>query len=185
MLEDVMRERDGFRFGRISIFNHWIVALLFLTVLGLGFYLDYVGSGRAVRGPWMEVHKAAGVVLLGFALWRITWRLAHGFPKDLAPMPAWQKASAKMAHWLLLFAIVAMPVSGILMSLYGERGINVFGLFTIPAQPENELVNRLSHITHEGLAYMVSGIILLHVGAVVKHHLIDKDDTLKRMLRTK
>lgn len=180
-----MREKEGFRFGLMSIINHWSVAIVFLCVLGLGFYLDYVGSGRAVRGPWMEVHKAAGVVLLGLALWRICWRLLHGFPKDLGPMPAWQKASAKMAHLLLLFAIVAMPLSGILMSLYGERGINVFGLFRIPPQPENELINRLAHLTHESLAYIVSAIILLHVGAVVKHHVIDKDDTLRRMLRSK
>lgn len=180
-----MREREGYSFGLVSIINHWIVALIFLGTLCLGFYLDFLGSGRALRGPWMEVHKAAGVVLLGFAVWRIIWRLRQGFPKDTVEMPSWQKISAKLVHWALLFAIVVMPISGILMSLYGERSINVFGLFVIPAQLENELINRIADVVHESCAYLVSLTIFLHVGAVVKHHMLDRDDTLMRMIRTK
>lgn len=180
-----MKEREGFRFGVVSIINHWTVALLFLGVLGLGFYLDFLGSGRGLRGPWMGVHQAAGVVVLALALWRVSWRLFQGFPKDTNHMPAWQRISAKLVHWILLFAIIAMPVSGVLMNLYAERPINVFGLFTLPAQPENELITRFANIVHGGLAYIAGATIFMHVAAVVKHHVIDKDDTLKRMLRTK
>ena len=178
-----MKEKHGFHFGRISIINHWTVALLFLFILSLGFYLDFVGVGRGLRGPWMGVHKAAGVLFLVLALWRIGWRLTQGFPRDVAPMPLWQRLSAKLAHWVLLLAILAMPVSGILLSLFSERAINVFGLFTLPALPENELVSRVAHFVHGTLSYIVAATIFLHVGAVFKHHLIDKDDTLKRMLR--
>lgn len=180
-----MKEKEGIRFGRISIINHWVNAIIFLSVLGLGFFLDYIGDGRAMRGPWMEAHKAGGVLLLILALWRVSWRFYNGFPKDVAPMPSWQKMSAKLVHWMLLFAIIAMPVSGILLSLYSERGINVFGLFTIAPQAENALISGLASLVHESLAYLVSGALLLHVGAVLKHHLIDKDETLKRMLNSK
>ncbi len=180
-----MRERDGSRFGIFSIINHWSVAILFLSVLCLGFFLDFAGDGRAMRGPWMEAHKAAGVLLLVLASWRVAWRLSQGFPKDTIHMPSWQKISAKLVHWLLLFASIAMPISGILLSLFSERAINVFGLFIIPAMPENELVSRFGNLVHEALAYLVSAIILMHVGAVLKHHLLDKDDTLKRMLSSK
>lgn len=180
-----MREKEGFRFGLVSIINHWANAIIFLSVLSLGFYLSFVGDGRAVRGPWMEAHKAGGVLLLVLALWRVSWRLFHGFPKDVTAMPTWQKLSAKLVHWMLLFAILAMPISGILLSLYGERSINVFGLFVVPAQPENELISRIAYAIHWSLAYLVSGAILLHVGAVLKHHLLDKDDTLKRMITSK
>lgn len=180
-----MREKEGFRFGLVSIINHWANAIIFLSVLSLGFYLSFVGDGRAVRGPWMEAHKAGGVLLLVLALWRVSWRLFHGFPKDVTVMPTWQKLSAKLVHWMLLFAILAMPISGILLSLYGERSINVFGLFVVPAQPENELISRIAYAIHWSLAYLVSGAVLMHVGAVLKHHLLDKDDTLKRMLTSK
>jgi cytochrome b561 len=180
-----MKEKEGIRFGRVSIINHWTNAIIFLSVLGLGFYLSFLGDGRAVRGPWMEAHKAGGVLLLVLALWRVSWRMFHGFPKDVISMPTWQKMSAKLVHWMLLFAILAMPLSGILMSLYGERSINVFGLFVVPAQPENELISRIAYAIHGNLAYLVSGALLLHVGAVLKHHLLDKDDTLKRMLTSK
>lgn len=180
-----MREKEGFHFGRISMINHWTIAVVFISVLSLGFYLNFVGSGRGLRGPWMGVHQAAGVVFLGLALWRISWRFLQGFPQDSAPMPAWQKLSAKLVHWVLLFVIVAMPVSGIVMSLFSERAINVFGLFTLQALPENELITRIAGGLHWWLSYLVLGALFLHVGAVLKHHFIDKDDTLRRMISTK
>ena len=180
-----MSEKLGYRFGWLSIINHWVSALLFLSVLGLGFYLDFIGDGRGLRGPWMGVHKALGVVFLVFAVWRLTWRLTQGFPKDVAPMPLWQKASAKIVHWALLFATIAMPVSGILLSLYSERAINVFGLLMIPAQQENGLIVYFAGAFHTYSAYLVCVVLFMHVGAVLKHHLLDRDDTLKRMLRAK
>lgn len=180
-----MKEKNGFGFGLISIINHWFVGLTFLGVLCLGFYLDFAGDGRGVRGPWMGVHQAAGSFVLIWATWRLCWRLTQGFPKDIVHMPLWQELSAKLAHWILLFSTIAMPVSGILLSLYSERSVNFFGLFILPAQPENELVSRFAYIVHGGLAYIVSATILMHVGAVFKHHLLDKDDTLIRMLKTR
>lgn len=177
-----MREKEGFHFGVISIINHWTVALIFIFTLALGFYLDFIGSGRALRGPWMGVHQAAGALFMGLAVWRLSWRLFHGFPQEVVHMPAWQVLSAKLVHWVLLFAIIAMPLSGILLTLYSERSINVFGLFVIPAQAENELITRIANTVHQTLAYIVSAAIVMHVGAVLKHHFIDKDDTLKRML---
>lgn len=180
-----MREKHGFHFGRISIINHWTMAILFISVLSLGFLLDFFGDGRALRGPWMEAHKAGGFILLMFGLWRVSWRLMQGFPKDVVHMPAWQHLSAKLVHWVLIFAIIAMPVSGILLSLYSERAINVFGLFVVPAQGENELISRIASGIHEVLAYVVAGTILMHVGAVLKHHVLDRDETLSRMLRVR
>jgi cytochrome b561 len=178
-----MREKQGFHFGLVSIINHWVNAVIFIGVLSLGFYLDYVGSGRALAGPWMGAHQAAGSVFLFLAFWRLTWRISQGFPKDIAPMPAWQKFSAELVHWALLFAIIAMPVSGILMNIFSERSINVFGLFSIPEQPENELISRIASTVHESLSYLAGLAIFMHVGAVVKHHIIDRDDTLVRMIK--
>lgn len=179
-----MKEKNDVRFGVISIINHWTNAVVFLAVLGLGFYLSHIGDGRALRGPWLEVHKAGGVLFLALALWRISWRFFQGFPKDLAPMPLWQRLAAKLVHWALIFAIVAMPVSGILLSLFSERGINVFGLAFISPQPENILISSIAVLVHKSLAYLVCGALFLHVGAVLKHHFLDKDKTLVRMLKT-
>lgn len=100
-------------------------------------------------------------------------------------MPTWQQLSAKLVHWVLLGAMIIMPISGILLSLYSERGINVFGLFVIPAQGDNELVSRFASMTHEVLAYVVAGSILMHIAAVLKHRLLDRDETLARMLRVR
>jgi len=68
-----------------------------------------------------------------FGLWRVFWRLKKGFPATVATMPNWQAKAAKISHRFLLLCILLMPISGIVMSLYKGRKIDVFGMFTIPA----------------------------------------------------
>lgn len=178
-----MREKQGRHFGVISILNHWCSAIVFLSLLALGFFLEFTGDGRGTGGPLMGLHKSVGVLFLGFACWRLGWRLLQGFPKDVASMPWIQEVAAKLVHWALLTATIVMPVSGILMSIYGNRSINVFGLFTVPAMPENEYINRIADGVHWAVAYLVALAVLMHVGGVLKHHLLDRDETLKRMIK--
>ncbi|MGB0719438.1 MAG: cytochrome b [Bdellovibrionales bacterium] len=177
-----MREKDGKNFTMISRLNHWGIAVFFLAMLGFGFYLAFGDIPRADKGPLMGLHKALGVVFLAFASWRVIWRLAQGFPKDIAIMPNWQSLAAKATHWALLAAVIIMPVSGVLMSIFSGRAVNVFDIVTIPAQPKNEAIQFAAHNMHEIAPYIIAALILLHAAAAVKHHAIDKDATLKRML---
>lgn len=169
-------------YNQISRFNHWFAALIVLGMLAFGLYLENAGLTREARGALMPIHKAIGVLFLLFALWRVGYRLTQGFLSPAAVMPAWQERASKFVHWVLLAAVLIMPISGLTMSLFSARAVEVFGLFTVPAFEKNESIAGIAHFAHGTTAYVLLAAIVLHVAAALKHHIVDKDATLARML---
>ena len=169
-------------YSAVSRFNHWLVAVVVIGMLAFGLYLENAGLERAARGELMAVHKAIGVILLVFVLWRVGYRLAKGFPASVAVTPKWQLAASKAVHWLLLGGIVVMPLSGLLMTIYKGRSIDVFGLITIPAQEKIAWISAASHTAHGWVGKLLVALILVHIFAALKHHFIDRDATLTRMI---
>ncbi len=178
--EHAVRETNTY--DAVSRVNHWIVAAAMIGMLGLGLYLEYGGLERDAKSPLLNLHKATGVLVLLYGVWRVGWRLVRGFPTPASAMPAWQESAAKTAHWILLMGILAMPVSGLLRSLYRGRAVDVFGVFTIPAPEKIEWISTVGAAVHTYLGYVLVAVVLAHVGAALKHHLIDRDSTLVRML---
>ncbi|MEM8571132.1 MAG: cytochrome b [Pseudomonadota bacterium] len=166
----------------ISRINHWIIALAIIMMTGVGFFLGRVMERGPEKAALLGTHKAVGVLVLIYGLWRVGYRLAQGFKADAAPMPAWQARAAHAVHWILLAAILIMPVSGIAGSYFRGRATEVFGLFTIPAGPEIEVLSGAASATHDFMALILLAALLLHIGGALKHHLIDKDTTLLRMI---
>lgn len=177
-----MTEKNGSRYSLTSILNHWVIGGVFLGMLIFGFYLAYADIPRADKGALMFWHKSIGASFIILALWRVVWRAIQGFPKDVSEMPLWQQISARITHWMLLLSLVVMPASGIAMNLYGGRDLNVFNVVTIPGFEKNEAISGAASFLHHNAPYAIMAIILLHVAAAVKHHVIDKDATLKRMV---
>ena len=170
-------------YGTTSRINHWVIAIAMIGLLGLGLYLEFGGLAREAKGPLRDIHKAAGVLVLIFGVWRVSWRLLKGFPAAASNMPAWQEKASMLAHWVLLAGIILMPVSGLLGSLYGGRDVAVFGFFTIPAQPKVEWLQTLGHVVHSWFGKAMAAVVVVHAAAALKHHFIDRDATLQRMLR--
>lgn len=169
-------------YGITSRINHWVIAIAMIGMLGLGLYLEFGGLEREAKGPLMGIHKAVGVLVLIFGTWRVTWRLLHGFPEPASTLPSWQESASKVAHWVLLVGIILMPVSGLLSSLYGGRDVSVFGLFTLPAQEKIDWLKSLGGGVHSWFGKALAAVVVIHAAAALKHHFIDKDNTLSRML---
>ena len=175
--------RDGARrYGLVSRVNHWVVGLVMLGMLGSGLALEYLSIARETSGAIMGWHKAVGVMVLIYGAWRVLWRLLEGFPEAASRMPAWQERTAAATHWLLLAAVILMPLSGLLMSLFGGRPVETFG-FTIPSPGEIEWLSRLAGEVHGIAGLALVALLVLHVGGALKHHFVDRDATLRRMLR--
>jgi cytochrome b561 len=172
---------DGVRFGAISIINHWAVATLIIVMIAIGLYMGELPRGAA-KGEWVDLHKSIGIIVLFLGAWRVLWRLIHRFPDDIARMPPWQQFVAKAVHILLLFAILAMPISGYMLSSMGGHPVSFFGLFDMPVLPQDKTIARAASQVHGVVAYMLIGLIALHVFGALKHHAVDKDATLRRML---
>ena len=179
----VTRWRDGaHHYGRVSRINHWLVAALVIAMLGSGLALEYASLAQGPAASLRDWHKAAGVIALLAILARVGWRLIQGFPGGTGgPMPVWQEKAARAVHWALLVTIVAMPVSGVLMTLFVGRPIDVLGL-TIPAAPQVGWLAQAARSIHATAGLALAGLVAIHVGAALKHHLIGRDGTLGRMV---
>lgn len=168
-------------YGLISRFNHWIVAVAMIGMLLSGLTMAYGPFARETVGEIRDWHKAIGVLVLGYGLWRIGWRLVQGFPDAASLMPLWQSRISKVTHWTLLGTVLAMPLSGVVMSIFSGRDVNAFGM-TIPAQAKVEWMSYAAGNVHHFAAIALCILLVLHVGAALKHHFIDRDATLIRMV---
>lgn len=177
-----IRMTDGpNRFGALSRLNHWIAAVAFLAALGLGLTLAYAGLDRETAGPLMNWHKALGLFVLGFGIWRVGWRLAQGFPQPAHPQPRWQAMTAKVVHIGLLGAILAMPISGIAMSVAAGRDVVVWSHTVISGITPLPWLETIAETVHEAAAPVLLLLLALHIGGALKHAIVDRDTTLRRM----
>ena len=166
---------------------HGLVALFIICLLCVGFYMDLSGNYRPM--PW---HKSFGMLALLVILPRVVWRLIEGWPKPVGHYNALERGLAKITHWVLLIGSLLMPLSGMLMSYNSGRGLFFFGLTLAMPNPDpanpgkvlplNESLAGLGANIHSALAYLLTVAIVLHVAGAIKHHTIDKDRTLLRML---
>lgn len=168
-----------------SRFLHWIIAVTLLGMIAAGFYM----SNFEVWALY-SIHKSIGVIIFGFILARVIWRLKNGWPESVRAYPKWEHGLAVVIHWLLLIGSVVMPISGMIYSGFSGHGFGVFGLSIVSAQytaageviPVNESLSEIGHEIHELAAFILVAAIILHVAGALKHHIIDKDRTLLRML---
>lgn len=169
-------------YDAMSRINHWLIGLAIIGMLASGLFMEFSGLPRADIRTVSGLHRSFGVLVLIFGLWRVVWRLVQGFPEAIPGMPSWQDTASKIAHWALLAGIIIMPVSGIASSVFAGRAVSVFGWFSIPAQAEIPAIDEFASATHGFVGRALAALVILHVLAALKHHFIDKDRTLTRMV---
>jgi len=172
-------------YGWVSIALHWLMAVAFIAMYALGSYmvdLDYYHSWYH-RAP--ELHKSIGILLAGLMLLRLLWNRWQPRPQDLG-RNAMLNRLAGAVHQLFYLLVLLLLISGYLISTAKGKPIAIFELLQIPALlAEDEQRGELAGDAHEILAHLFLFLALLHAGAAIKHHVIDKDATLLRMLRSK
>lgn len=170
------------RYGAVSKAFHWLSALLVIGLICVGLYMTNAEKTPAVF-PLYGLHKSFGIVVLALTLLRVLWHFASKKPALAESMKKWEKMAAKAAHCFLYFAMFAMPLSGWMMSSAKGRSVKLFDKVPLPDLVEEnvELGDRLAAF-HEYLAWALIAAIFLHAVAALKHHFVEKDVTLKRML---
>lgn len=175
--------RDSLRgYGLISILFHWGSAAAILLLFGLGFYVVYFGYSTTTYLPYAHLHYALGIAVFAVIILRIVWRLTSKTPASLSNKTT-VKLTVSAIKFLLYVLVLVVIVSGYLICTSDGQIIDVFGVFKMPAliQLENAGVN-IASLAHKYVAWVLGGIIILHVGAALIHHFIVGDRTLKRML---
>ncbi|MFY8275151.1 cytochrome b [Pseudoalteromonas sp. SSDWG2] len=170
-------------YGLIAIIIHWLVAASVVGLFALGLYMvELTYYDKWYKGS-LDLHKSVGLTLAVILLVRVAIRLSQTQPQPLTNDKV-QVLGAKFVHLLLYVLLLALFVSGYLISTADGRGIEVFGLFTVPAI--GRLVDNqedIAGIVHLYVAWTVIGAASLHALAALKHHFINRDRTLVRMLK--
>ncbi len=169
-------------YTRTAILLHWLVAVAIVSAFSVGIYMsDLPLSPQKLKlYSW---HKWAGVSIFTLVCVRLLWRLGHRPPPAPPGMPAWQDKVAQAAHHLLYVLMFAVPLSGWLMSSAKGFQTVVFGVLPLPdlLQKNVELGDTLRSV-HMLLNFTMAAIVIAHVAAAIKHHVVDGDTVLTRML---
>lgn len=170
------------RYTTTAISLHWLIAIGIAGTFSLGLYMHELplSPTKLQLYSW---HKWAGVSLFALIVVRLLWRATHAAPPLPAQMPALQRLAANATHWALYALMVAVPLSGWLMS--SAKGFQTvwFGVLPLPdLVAKDAALGDLLQDVHEALNLTMLGLVLLHAVAALKHHFIDRDDVLTRML---
>ncbi len=178
----------------ITVSLHWIVAATVFFLWPLGYYMATTRSYK-----FWPLHQSTGTVLLAVIVIRLAWRIKNGWPQPVSDYSRFEQKLAKTVHWTLAIALLVMPLSGLVSGYMGGYDITVFGWQIIPDVPNHAVVpadaiHKLRVIprsekmhdflqqVHIVFAWILAGAVGLHITGALKHHLLDRDGTLCRML---
>lgn len=171
------------QYGHISVLLHWIVALAVYGMFALGLWMVSLGYYDTWYHKAPEIHKSIGILLFVVVLFRLVWRKISPAPSPLSSYSRLTRISATLAHILLYLLLLSLLISGYLISTAEGQPISVFGWFYVPATLSR--IRDQADLAGDIHFYLAWGIVILsvlHALAALKHHFIDRDSTLKRML---
>lgn len=168
-------------YGGVSRLFHWLIAALIFILLIVGFAMADMALSETKLKVY-GLHKSFGLVVLALGVMRLLWRVLVTFPKPLPTHAFYERILAKTIHIVFYVSIIAMPLSGWLMSSAGEYSVNFFGLYEMPKIfPKDEKLFDFFREVHELFAFALMISIGLHIAGAIKHQLIDRDRTMTRM----
>lgn len=178
------------RYTAVAIALHWAIALLIIGMIAVGWIMDAMPGGPgSPKTEIIQIHKSVGITILLLTVARIVWRLMNPPPAE-PPMPKWQSLLANSVHILLYVMMLAMPLTGWIMAsaeisqhetrFFGTVEMYVPGIPGLPAETREGLADTFGSL-HSAGAWVIIGLLALHVAGAVKHQFIDKDGLLARM----
>lgn len=177
----LLRNSD-YRWGWVSLGIHWLTLLMVLGLVVVGLLMQELPNSPS-KIQIYGLHKSFGLTVLVLTVLRLVWRLAAGVPRPVPGTPRWQRAAASVTHGALYVLLLAMPLSGWLYNSASGFGLKWFGLFSLPKLGGYDPgVKQFALAAHETLFLALVAIVTVHALAALKHHYVNRDATLTRML---
>jgi len=194
--------RDATKYSKVAVVLHWLIALTIFAMIGLGWFMtdlpreapkqmsyDLFNWGiyswdlakeASPRTFYFGLHKSVGVTLLVLIAFRLFWRITHKAPAMLGSYKAWEVKLATGVHHLLYLLMLVIPVSGLLQAAASKYGVKWFEIKIIPGL-NNPAMREVFNQVHEVAVNLLVLVLILHIAGALKHKLIDKDGTMRRM----
>lgn len=176
------------RYSGVAMALHWLMAVLVAANLAGGHLIELAeeggATGKATAATLVMLHMSTGVTILALTIGRIGWRLGHAPPPWPTYMTRFERWAAGLVHLGFYALLLVLPLSGWAMQSTRQTPEPVpwFGLAALPPLPLPRSLAGLFHESHELLGWAMVALLLLHVGAALKHRWLDRDDILARML---
>jgi cytochrome b561 len=178
------------RYTIVAILLHWTSALCVLALIGLGLTMTHAALAPLRQFQLYQWHKSVGITVLALTVLRTVWRLAHRPPANPAGMPEWEHKAASSTHGVLYGLLVGLPLTGwavVSLSPFNIPTV-LYGLVPWPhlplaaVFPDRTLAESAFKLVHAYGAWLLTALLILHVAAALRHHLILRDGVLTRML---
>ncbi len=161
---------------------HWLIATLMLCLIPLGWYMTGLSNEDPMYYRALDLHQTLGLGMLVFFIAKVAWLVISPSPLLVGTHTKWEHRTAWAVHSLLYTAMFLLPITGYLFSTSQGDPVSIYDLFEIPGVTELSKESADLVITlHMYIAYSGATLIVIHILAAIKHHFIDKDETLIRM----
>ena len=171
-------------YGALSRALHWLIAIAIFGLMLVGSYMEGLPDDHAQRGAIYGLHKATGAVVLALVVIRVLWLTISPAPKLPDAISAGEQKLAKIVKHLMYMLMLAVPLSGLLMSTYFGSPVSIYGLFELPLFVEkNQEMAGIFHAIHGTSVTLLFGCIVLHIAGVIKHRRSGnpEEDVIPRM----
>ena len=171
------------RYTPVAIALHWLIAILIVGAFSLGLVMTDIPGLTPAKLKYYSWHKWTGVTILALVALRLLWRLFNTPPDYAEALPTWQAKASHGLHALLYLLMFAVPLSGYFYTLAAGVPVVYFGLVPLPEliAPDPALKPVLKSV-HYWLNMTMATAVAVHVAAALKHHFVDRDSVLRRML---
>jgi cytochrome b561 len=167
-------------YGIITRLVHWGMAIAIVGMFALGLWMVTLTYYSPYYQSAPDLHRSVGMLLLVLLVFRFAWRLASARPDD-SDLSKLERIAAPIAHWGFYVLLLALIVSGYLISSSDGRPVAVFDWFSVPALIHDKGLEQPAGQAHEFLAYLTIALAALHTAAALKHHFVDRSRVLTRM----
>lgn len=166
----------------LQIALHWVSALLLVALFSLGYYMTSLTKGAPGKGAWVNLHKSLGLTAALVIVWRVMVRVRRTAPPSIPGLGCWEMELARITHRLLYMCMVVMPLSGYLGSSFNQYGTRFWGVPLPRWGWVDDALQHMFYAVHRSTAYLLLGLVVLHVAGVIKHQWFDARRCVQRML---
>jgi len=178
-----MIRNTAMSWGSVSRWFHWVLGIAIVGMIAYGWWMNHIPP-RADKLFYRSVHADIGYLLLLLMVLRLIWRGINPTPEPSADTSRWLRIAATVNHWALYFVTIVVAMLGWAMA--GARAPDYsswFGLFNVPQfTAVDKAAANFYEERHILFAYILLGLIVLHVAAAVWHHFVRRDRVTIRMV---